>query len=213
MIKINLDGITDDHKYKDLAFLLDNSRFQKDLSRLQKIIKKDAKKYPHLANYLLHSTGQGEAWSIARKYKYPGGFTRAIFTAASSGRVTDNDVENCYSAVLMHPSSILDEYRPVITKEDLVVFIHPNAIKGNKQAILKQVGRLLNEAASNIKPLSKRHPISRDVRSNIRQVREWYWEKILNKVKTRVLAKHADHEENTIDKATSQYSKLVNSEF
>lgn len=214
MIKIDLRNVTDAHKFKDLALLFDNPEFQVDLEKLKISIKEDWEKYPDLASHMLNSTADGEAQSLIQKYKYPRGFTRAVMAAATSNKVTDSDVANCYSAVLMHPLSLLDEYKPVLTKDDFVIFINPQAIRGNKQAMLIQVGKLLDEAAKNVKPISKKHPLKRDVRSNIRQVRDWYWERKLNKTKTLELVEKDSHQQNTIDKAISDYSKLLlNSEF
>lgn len=177
MIKINLDAVTNNHKYKDLALLFDRSDFQKDLNELQKIIKKEAKKHPDLASSLTNvksPTAYDYARKLAQKYKYPLGFTKAIFYAASFGKVTNEDVVKCYSKVLMHPQSVLNEYSPKLTKKDLVVFVDPHAVKGNKDVILDEIGLILDEIlrASTSLPI---HPLSIGPKKKVERDRGWYW--------------------------------------
>lgn len=213
MHKINLDEVTDGHKYKDLALLFDRPDFQEDLKRLKEQTREDQRKYPDLTSYLINSKGNGIARELAQKYKYPLGFTKAILFAASLGKVTDRDVENCYSAVLMHPMSVLDEYKPTLTKKDFVIFIDPHAIKRNKKIILDDIGLLLDGVLQITEPLSKNHPLNKDIKSNIRGVRDWYWERKLKGTKTKKLVEISGLEANTIDKAISDYSKVLHSEF
>ncbi|RJQ27956.1 hypothetical protein C4577_00385 [Candidatus Parcubacteria bacterium] len=224
--------ITDNHKFKDLALLLDNPNFQRDLIILKKAIERDWKKYPDLASHLLNSRVGGKAQALTQKYKYPRGFTRAIMAAAENNKVTDSDVINCYSAVLMQPTSLLDEYKPILTKSDFVVFIDPQAIRGNKKAILRQFSTLLDEAAKNIKPLSKKHPLRRDAKTVIERDREWYWMWVEEKkqgkgIYARILekwnnlcpninlephekeCKHCIFDTNVIERAVSRYVEVL----
>lgn len=175
MVKIDLTQISDDQKFKDLALLFDNLEFQQDLERLQDIIKDDHKKYPDLANYLLRSRGLNEAWSLTRKYKYPRGFGRAIFSAANLNKVTDDDVIHCYARALIHPLSELDEYTTTMTKDDLVIWVEPTSIKGKREAILHDIGLILEGSSYFSPPLPRNHPLSHKARSVIRQHRDWYW--------------------------------------
>lgn len=175
MRKINLDGVTDPHKYKDLALLFDRPDFQKYLEKLENQNQDDQRRCPDLASYLFHSKGIDLAADIVGRFRYPASFTRAVFFAACFGKVTDDDVINCYSTVLMNPLSALDSYTPTLTKKDLVIHMDPHAIKGNKEAILHEISLLLDGVLQTTEPLSRNHPLNKDPKSDIRRDREWYW--------------------------------------
>lgn len=182
MRKIDLDNVKNVRKFKDLALLFDNPKFQKELEKIVKQNKEDGIKYPDLASQLLNSnaTAYDMARDLVKKYKYPIGFTRAVFTGATLGKVTDNDVIDCYSKAIMNPLSYLDTYTPTLTREDLVIVVDPHSINRNKGAIKKDIKVLLDAAALTIIPLPKDHPLTKDVGLKIKRFREWYW---LNKTK------------------------------
>lgn len=212
MGRIILD-IADNHKYKDLALLFDRQDFQRDLEELARIIGDDYKKHSYLGDFLQYSKGYDAARLLTRKYRYSIGFTRAIYSAACYGKVTDRDVVNCYSKVLMSPMSELDSYNPVLTKADLVIFIDPHAIHRNKASIVDDIKHYLDSVLRTVEFLPQKHPLNLDVRSNIREVREWYWERVLYGTSTLEMVEKYHHEPNTIDKAISQYSKLLQTEL
>lgn len=177
MIKIDLSDIKDDRKFKDLALLFDNPDFQKEIEKLIEQNKEDRISHPDLTSYLINPdpTAYEMARDLIKKYKYPLGFTRAVFTGATSGKVSDDDVINCYSRILMSPMSEMDIYTPNLTREDLVIFIDPQSIKRNKQAIMRDIGLLLDGVKWTTFPLPKNHPITKDVGKKFRRIRDWYW--------------------------------------
>ena len=226
MEKINLDGVTDNHKYKDLALLFDRADFQKDLQELKKIIKNDGD--PDLFLLLTKETkGYEAARALAQKYKYPLGFTRAIYYASSFGKVTDNEVRNCYSKVLIHPLSDLDTYTLTLTKKDLVIFIDPYAIKHNKKIILDDISLVLDGVLQTTEPLPRNHPLNKDPKSEIKRDRDWYWEKMEKSVTSEIILedyikthreKYNEKSEkrltvNFIDKAINRYRILLQSKI
>ena len=213
MEKIDLDGVKDKHKLKDLALLFDRPDFQKDLQELKRVVKKDNENHKEMFSFLFNAKGYGTARDLVQKYKYPLGFTRAIYYAACFGKVTHEDVADCYSAIVIHPASVLDEYKPTLTKNDFVISISPYGIKGNIQIILNTIRIFLKKASKDIKPLSKNHPLNKDVIPEIQTKRDWYWERKLKKTETKELMKTYHSTRNTIDKAISDYSKLLQSEF
>lgn len=210
MVKVGLDNISDNKVFQDLALLIDREDVQR---RLKKLKKEHAKEYLGLADYLLNSKELDIARGILRRYKYPFGFTRAVI-AACTGKVIDSDIKGCYSKTLTIPNSL--EFNYPITKEEIVIAIYPFTIKGRKKELLKEIGKTLTNVIKLFKPLPKNHPLNLDVKPSIREARDWYWEKKLNKTKT-IVKKLADNRrfvaENTISKAISNYSKLLSSEF
>lgn len=204
--------ITDDKKFQDIALLIDRNDVQKSLGKIRRESKK-SEKYLTLADYLRNSRVIDMARRVLREYKYPFGFTSAITAAATRNKVTDKDLNDCYSKALILPFITGEDLTYTITQKEVLIAIYPYAIKGNLTELRKEMRKVLMQVTKLIQPLPKKHPLNLDVKTNIKEMREWYWERKLNKTKTEELHNRYHREPNTIDKAISNYGAALKSEF
>lgn len=209
--------VTDDKIFKDLALLFDREDFTNDLKGLRKLIRKETKNYSDKSfyTYLTSLTYFEKVKEILRRYKYPYGFSDALVAAATKKIVRDEDVERCYSIVLMHPESYLDEYKPILTKYDFTFFVPLQSINGNIDKITKEFHSILTSIHLKYPfKLPKGHPFNMRRTKDIRHHREWYWRK---KTKETGVSSKISQEYNveidTIDKATSRYAERLKADI
>lgn len=207
MSRVNLDKIKSDRIFQDLALLLDNEECQKELAKLEKEVNK-SKEFNDLGDFLFNDKSLDLAWSIVKKFQYPPGFTTAVISAAEKGIVTPTDTLKCYTRVVMLPQFPEGLNHP-LTKDEVVIAIYPQMIKGNRKSIIGDIRQALDEAQSQIVPLPPRHPLVIDVQPSIRLKRKLYLERKIHKTPSDMLAEIFHIAESTVDEYVSDYSKLL----
>lgn len=210
MGRIDLE-ISDNKKFQDLALLIDRPDFQKYLRKLLSEGKR-TKKYITLADYLLKSKLSDIAIQALLKYKYPLGFASALIAIGMNSKVKDKDVEECYLRVFVLPP-LDDNITYPVPNNVITIFINPLTLKENKKKVIKTLYASLDKLSLRFIPLPKTHPLNKSTKPNIKQIRELYLERKLKGTSTIDLAEKYTIEGNTIDKAISNYKKLLNSEF
>jgi hypothetical protein len=191
MIKVKID-VTSNRTFKDLALLFDSIAFQNKFDECRADYKRTGNLKP-----------------ILYRYRYPAGFAGALISVFNKGVVTDFDVKNCYSKIFLFLLTGGRDESFTFTKDELVISIYAHGIKRNKKAILKEVSKALDDALIRVEPLHPNHPLLQDVKSNIREIREMYWDRKLNNTSTATLAEKYSKEENTVNKEISEYKKLL----
>lgn len=205
MEKIELQ-IKSTRKFQDLALLIDRPDFQTDFVSLKNECQK-VKEYSHRIEETLKTNIFPIAHSLLQKYRYPQGFVYALISAGKYGIVKDKHLINCYSSAFFVPAN---NFLPLPSVENSVImYINLPLTRGYKKKLIQHIKGVIDELSQNSNLLPRSHPLKRDLHADIRNARDWYWEKILNKTSSKHISAQYKKEVNSIDKATSNYSKLL----
>lgn len=173
MGRIDLNEISDDRKYQDVALLIDREDFQRDLQLLRNKLSKSPND-----NWLRKGLFKFDLVArLLSKYSYPPGFSQAILSAAESNKVTDKDVESLYTKSIYYPI-LSDKSHPIYPENNvLLISIYPYLLKGKQKSILSEIEVIIKSLKKNklFKPLPKNHALTFAPIRDIRNQREMFW--------------------------------------
>ena len=205
MEKIELQ-IKDTRKFQDLALLIDRPDFQTDFVSLKNECQK-AQKYSDTIEETLKTNIFPIAHALLRKYKYPQGFIYALLSAGKHSLVKDENLTNCYSNAIFIPAN--NFFQLPSMENGVILYINLPLTRGYKKKLTQHIKKEIDRLSQHANPLSKSHPLRKDLRPDIRSTRDWYWKRFLHKTSSKEIKTKDIKEINTIDKAISNYSKLL----
>ena len=156
----DLDVITDDRKFQDVALLVDRKDFTYKLTELKKtgVPQDQLARLIGETNILSHD--------LLVMFRYPRSFVPALAKVIEGEKVTDEDVKDLYK-----PINVV--YGEFIPKGDPIHILNVNIPwKWHQEKLIKE----LNQMAKTIWKNTRKHSIlGLPPVPNIRRNRKWYW--------------------------------------
>lgn len=223
MGRVDLEAISDNRIYQDVALLLDRDDVLNSIKTLKHEITRIESNNKTLGGFLRsYPQIRQKANKILEKYRYPPGFSDVILSAASTNKITDKDVRNCYFSFQI--DRVLDKDLPPLStpRDAILITMYPYLLRRRKKNIMNEISKLLVSVNQYLIHLPSQHPLMIDTRPKIRLERDWYW-KNKNKIPTNIIVeeynktmtdeKNFINDVNRVDQAISDYRKLLKTVF
>lgn len=188
--KIDLEEITNNRKYAEVAYFVDNDLFLDEVDRLRKVIKIDSPLEYSEAKEWLHKRFNETSFSkmnetnkkaiqkrlkllinvgvIKNKFKKGINFTNIITYAILAGKVTDREcAPSAFCETYPFPKEF--ENAEVFSEEPMVaIFVNP-------ETNINEVEELMKTKVKNLFKKSERYIKKSNINQDIRDIRKLYW--------------------------------------